>query len=290
MSLTRRSPIATRTQTNEESKHGTCNDHDVPDRANGGVSLTRMAASTCTDGKCTSTKRLRKMADSASDCNVAGNQLPPFDSHEPLRWPDGDPVDAIIAAALDRLDARRQRVRGVGGRWAVGNGGRLVTGERSDAFWASLEDARATIVEKVRLQLALNGDNAPETAVALVGAYAEAQLIRRSEFLQLTRLSNVPTTSKQERQQHDRRRRHLTAWAVAFDRELRAATLLGFARRSRQFSSMAQAIEAHVATATSQTQAPEPLTASRHDGVAGDPSDRPDPTDSTSTLTDRQEG
>jgi hypothetical protein len=219
------------------------------------------------------------MADSASDCNVAGNQLPPFDSHEPLRWPDGDPVDNVISAALDRLDERRRRVRGAGGRWAFANGGNLVTGERSEPFWASLEPARQEIVDRVKVQLALDDVGAPETLLQLTSAYAEAVLIRRSEFLQLTRLTGAPTTAKQQRQLHDRRRRHLAAWATAFDRELKASVILGFTRRTKQYASMSEAVEAHCHEASAACWAAEAEAAAaakakseqdRHAGVTAD--------------------
>jgi hypothetical protein len=151
------------------------------------------------------------------------------------RRADGDPIDAAIHGALDRLDARRQRIRDPQtGRWVLGNGGRLSTGHRSDQYWADLEPVRQEIEQRVLRQLALTGDDAPETAIGLAGAYAEARLIRRSEFLQLTRIEDATATPRQRKRINDRRRRHLAAWAMAFDRELKAAMALGLERRERQ--------------------------------------------------------
>ena len=151
------------------------------------------------------------------------------------REPNGElPVDVVIIRALDHLDARRQRVRDpVTGRWVLGNGGRLETGLRSERFWVDLEPARVAIEASVRHQLGLDDSEAPETALGTVGAYAEARLIRRSEFLQLTRIEDQPTTAKALRRLHERRRQHLTAWGMAFDRELKAAGLLGLGRRTK---------------------------------------------------------
>lgn len=150
----------------------------------------------------------------------------------PARRPDGDAVDDAICKALDRLDVRRERVRdSKTGRWTLANGGRLETGLHSERFWSELEPARAAIEARVCAQLGLTDDR--ETAVGLAGAYAEARLIRRSEFLQLTRLEDQPTNARQRRRVNERRRRHLTAWAMAFDRELKAAMALGLERRSK---------------------------------------------------------
>lgn len=163
----------------------------------------------------------------------------------PLRSFHGDPIDDAISRALDRLDARRVRVRDPKtGRWTIANGGRLETGEHSWPFFADLEPAREEIERRVCAQLGLDA-KAPdsETQYGLIGAYAEARLIRRSEFLQLTRIEDDVTTAKQRRRLHDRRRRHLAAWALAFDRELKAALALGLERKTRRVTPM-QAIAA----------------------------------------------
>src|SRR5262245_4105795 len=143
-------------------------------------------------------------------------------SHASLRRSDGGGIDVAITDALDRLDARRQRVRDPEtGRWTTGNGGRLVTGLSSDSFWRDLEDARRDIEQAVKRQLGLDADDAPETALGLAGALAEARLIRRSEFLQLARMEDVPVARQRRKQAAERRRQHLHAWATAVDREMR---------------------------------------------------------------------
>ncbi len=168
----------------------------------------------------------------------------PDDQRQP-RPLDGDPVDAVIGLALDRLDARRQRVRDPKtGQFVLNNGGRLETGERSEAFWLDLEPARREIEDRVRVQLGLTGDDAAETALGIAGAYAEARLIRRSEFLQLSRLEDIPANLKQRRKVNERRRRHLSAWSMAFDRELKAAMALGLERRTRRIGSFTEALNA----------------------------------------------
>ena len=157
------------------------------------------------------------------------------EAHDPLRELDGDTIDGVICRALDRLDARRDRVRDPQtGRWTLANGGRLVTGVHSERFWGDLEPARAAIEQRVCAQLGFTVEDGRETALGLAGAYAEARLIRRSEFLQLTRLEDAPTSAKQRTRRHERRRQHLNAWALAFDRELKAALALGLERKAKQ--------------------------------------------------------
>ena len=173
-----------------------------------------------------------KQSDLETDLRCRTQQLetPPTRDDEgpadrtPSRSPNGDSVDGLIWQALDRLDARRERVRDPEtGRWTLGNGGRLETGQRSDLFWMDLEPARMVIERRVCQQLGLASNDPRETVIGLAGAYAEARLIRRSEFLQLTRLEDAATNAKMRRRLQDRQRRHLTAWALAFDRELKAA-------------------------------------------------------------------
>lgn len=167
------------------------------------------------------------------------------DTQEGARFPDGDDaVDTAIVDALDRLAARREKVRDPKtGRWTVGNGGRLETGSRSVLFWQDLEPARAEIEERVKTQLALTDEGAPETALGLAGAYAEARLIRRSEFLQLTRLEDEPGNAKQRKARDDRRRRHMSNWAASFDRELRSALALGLERRTKMAPNVHELLE-----------------------------------------------
>jgi hypothetical protein len=158
-------------------------------------------------------------------------------AHAAERGPHGiDQIDDVIVRALDRLAARRERVRDPKtGRWTFANGGRLETGLHAESFWVDLEPARAEIVARVRVQLGLDEeDDGRETALGVIDALAEARLIRRSEFLQLTRLDEAPAGRvKQRRRQQERRRAHMTAWAMAFDRELRAAQALGLEKKVR---------------------------------------------------------
>ncbi|MGH6691135.1 MAG: hypothetical protein ACREF4_10730 [Gammaproteobacteria bacterium] len=176
-------------------------------------------------------------AEGGSDDGAAS----PDPVHAPERMPGGgDPIEGVIVRALDRLDARRRRVRDPAtGRWTVGNGAALKTG-LPDSFWTDLEPARAEIVGRVRVQLGLDdAHDGRETALGVVDALAEARLIRRSEFLQLTRLNDaagVARSAKGRLRQQERRRAHLTAWAMAFDRELRAAGVLGLERKARAVS------------------------------------------------------
>lgn len=179
---------------------------------------------------------VRSTPDKEPDC-ASGSASP---DHVPLRLHDGaDLIDDVILRALDRLDARRSRVRDPKtGRWTLANGGRLETGLHAESFWTDLEPARALIMQGVRVQLGLDEEFDGRAVLAgVIGGYAEAQLIRRSEFLQLARLEEVPTSApKQRRRQHERRRVHLTNWSMAFDRELRSALAIGLEKKARPVS------------------------------------------------------
>lgn len=191
-----------------------------------------------------------------SDCN----QLPsaarkPNLMHavEPTRGPDGDPVNGLILDALAHAERRRAQSHDPQtGQWTSANGGRLETGVHSVDFWQALEPARALIEQRVRQQLGLTDGDGCEVASGVIGAYAEADLIRRSEFFQLTRLQPEPAaTAKQRRRQADRRRRHLQTWGLAFDRFMKAAVVLGLERKARRVPNLAEYLAAKAEDPTS---------------------------------------
>jgi hypothetical protein len=135
-------------------------------------------------------------------------------------------TDGQIRAALDGLVARTNE-RDHKGRFQRDNTGRLSTLEYSAQLRAALEPLKRDMVERVRVQLAADTDDAPETLLGLIDGYVEARLLRSSAFVRLAQLGGFMTSK-------GKARALLSTWGAAFDRELRAADKLGLQRRARR--------------------------------------------------------
>jgi hypothetical protein len=154
----------------------------------------------------------------------------PF-SDRPASTPGSDPsgngpasehrIDGRVADAVDAVLALP--LRGEKGRFVRAP---LKDGQHSAELWNRLEPIKADIVARVRRQLAVDDDDGRETLLALIDGYAEAHLLRKSAFHQLTRRGG-PVTNK------GKPRGLLAAWGAFFDREMRAAEKLGLERRAR---------------------------------------------------------
>ena len=136
---------------------------------------------------------------------------------------DGPAVAACVAEATARLlpAGRSPRLNAI------------KSGARSDTLWNALAPAKAAIVAKVRADLAIEGDDAPETLLRLIDAYAEASLLRESQFALLVTLGG-PVTGK------GKMRVHLSAWSAAVDRENRLAAQIGFERRAKPVTTVSE--------------------------------------------------
>jgi hypothetical protein len=131
-------------------------------------------------------------------------------------------VEHIIGALVARGD-----LRDANGRFASENTGRLLTLEHSGQLRAALEPLKSDLVARVRAQLGADSDDAPETLLGVIDAYAEARLLRSSAFVRLSQLGGFMTAK-------GKARALLATWGSAFDRELRAAERLGLVRRARR--------------------------------------------------------
>lgn len=131
-----------------------------------------------------------------------------------------------IGAALGDLLARRNE-RDNKGRFTRDNAAHLITLENSGQLRAALEPLKLELVERVRMQLAADTDDAPETLLGVIQAYAEARLLRSSAFIRLSQLGGFMTAK-------GKARALLSTWGAAFDREMRAAERLGLVRRARR--------------------------------------------------------
>jgi hypothetical protein len=129
-----------------------------------------------------------------------------------------------VAAVVDTLHARAARDPETG-RFVPGNTAAVRSGDRSEQLWEALQPARRDLVEGLKVSLGL-GDDAPETVLGLLEAYAEARLLRQAMFHQMTRLGG-PITAK------GKCRAVMTAYYAAHDREVKLATSLGLDRRGR---------------------------------------------------------
>jgi hypothetical protein len=145
--------------------------------------------------------------------------------------PDGEPTaelndDGRIGAALGGLLARTNE-RDPKGRYTRDNTGHLTTLEHSSQLWRALEPLKQEIIGRVRTQLAADTDDAPETLLGVIDAYAEARLLRSSAFVRLSQSGGFMTSKGAARAL-------LGTWGAAFDREMRAAERLGLVRRARR--------------------------------------------------------
>ena len=137
--------------------------------------------------------------------------------------------DGRIGAALGGLLARTNE-RDPKGRYTRDNTAHLGTLEHSSQLWRALEPLKQEIIGRVRTQLAADTDDAPETLLGVIDAYAEARLLRSSAFVRLSQLGGFMTSK-------GKARALLSTWGAAFDREMRAAERLGLVRRARRAQS-----------------------------------------------------
>ena len=135
-------------------------------------------------------------------------------------------TDGQIRAALDGLLARRNE-RDRQGRFTHDNTARLTSLDRSGQLRAALAPLKADMVQRVRVQLGADDDDAPETLLGMIDAYCEARLLRSSAFVRMSQLGGFVTIK-------GKARALLQVWGSAFDREIRAGTLLGLTRRAKR--------------------------------------------------------
>lgn len=145
------------------------------------------------------------------------------DSPAPERSHDGRIGDALTELA--GRPARDQQT----GRFIAGNPAHLEGLEYSQQLKAALAPLKRELIERVRGQLAADGD-APETLLGVIDMYCEARLLRSSAFVRMSQLGGFMTSK-------GKARALLKTWESAYDRELRAAERLGLERRARSVKS-----------------------------------------------------
>jgi hypothetical protein len=106
--------------------------------------------------------------------------------------------DGRIGAALGGLLARREE-RDSKGRFIHENTGHLHTLEHSAQLLAALEPLKQEMVMRVRVQLAADTDDAPETLLGVIDGYVEARLLRSSAFVRLSQLGGFMTSKGKAR-------------------------------------------------------------------------------------------
>lgn len=144
--------------------------------------------------------------------------------------PDGRAL-ALITEAVATLEARRTR-RDSRGRYVTGNASAAVDGLRSDAFVASLVNARNEIASDLRSDFGLGAD---ALQVALHGVELLAELTFRRALGESLRLHGGPTTAG------GRARRLIAPYVTLVDREMKARAqlleLVTVERRARKVES-----------------------------------------------------
>lgn len=151
---------------------------------------------------------------------------------EPSRA-DG-PERGRLEQAIDQLTRRPQRDPETG-QFVAGNTEGGTTLARSAGFWEAVAPAKREVIEKVRADLAVDGD-AAATLDGLIDAYAEATLLRRSLFIRLAQAGGVVTAK-------GRMRAAFGGYLSALDRERRLALDLGLERRAQKVPTLAEYIE-----------------------------------------------
>jgi hypothetical protein len=135
---------------------------------------------------------------------------------------DGGGIGAVLTGLIARKNKRDSK-----GRFGPSNAAHLGGLEYSAQLRAALEPLKRDMVQRVRVQLAADTDDAPETLLGVIDAYAEARLLRSSAFVRLSQLGGFVTAKGNARAL-------LSTWGAAFDREMRAAERLGLVRRARR--------------------------------------------------------
>ena len=111
------------------------------------------------------------------------------------------------------------------GHFVAGNVEAGTTLARSEAFWTAVGPAKRELLERVRVDAGLNGE-AAETLNGLMDAYAEARLLRSSQFVRLVELGGPITTKGKARALY-------STYLAALDREIKLAQIIGIERRSK---------------------------------------------------------
>lgn len=143
-----------------------------------------------------------------------------------VEQPDAELAHAgRIGAALGGLLARTSE-RDNKGRFTRDNAAHLTTLEHSSQLRAALEPLKRELIARMRIQLCADVEDAPETLLGVIDAYAEARLLRSSAFVRLAQLGGFMTSK-------GKARALLSTWGAAFDREMRAAEKLGLERKAR---------------------------------------------------------
>lgn len=173
------------------------------------------------ESRATGAKTRRK---SAASADAGGSQqAAAIEAVAPVEEIKNDGTDARIKSALDSL-LSKSLARDNKGRFVHGQ---VKTGAESEGLFNDLAPLKAEIVAAVRVQLAADHDDAPPTLLAVIDAFAEAHLLRKATFMQLSARGG-PVTNK------GRVRGLLSAWGSFFDKEIRAAERLGLQRLSRR--------------------------------------------------------
>lgn len=199
--------MTTRRNTKEIARSGRAEEHE-----------TRVRARVRTQE---SSKSLRKSA----DFSAPASEVLPSAELAPAGPPSVQQIIGALVAQGDRRDAN--------GRFTSNNTGHLQTLEHSAQLRAALAPIKADLVQRTRVQLGADDDDAPETLLGVIDMYCEARLLRSSAFVRIGQLGGFMTAK-------GKARALLATWASAFDRELRAAERLGLTRRARRAQSPAE--------------------------------------------------
>ncbi|MBZ0089160.1 MAG: hypothetical protein K8H90_02150, partial [Thermoanaerobaculia bacterium] len=132
--------------------------------------------------------------------------------------------EATVEVAVSSLVTRD--ARGPDGRFVPGNGAAVTHGARSELLLDALAPARRELAARVRADLGLDEQDAPATLDAMIGAFAEASLLRRALFVKLTSAGG-PISAK------GRVKAAVQVYFNALDREQRLAALIGLERKAR---------------------------------------------------------
>lgn len=132
--------------------------------------------------------------------------------------------EASVEAAVSVLVTRDSR--GPDGRFVPGNGAAVTHGARSEILLDHLAPARRELAARVRADLGLDEQDAPATLDSMIGAFAEASLLRRALFAKLS-TDGGPISAK------GRVKAAVQVYFSALDREQRLAALIGLERKAR---------------------------------------------------------
>ena len=147
----------------------------------------------------------------------------------PSRQPrtNGPDTARAVSEALEEIQQRPDRDPETGkflkGNTAAGN-----TLARSEVFWSAVAEAKRELLERLRSDLAVDGQ-AAATLEGLIDGYSEARLLRHAMFTRMVEMGG-PITTK------GKTRALFTSYLSALDRETRLALALGLERRAKPTS------------------------------------------------------